>query len=105
MGEDMKSAAAMELAHGSAATRLTPGQEVQLPMGGYESDTRRELQQFDVAIDTSGSVHSRQATAAGESFGFAASDNPASVWPSFLAGHAEKPVRVVVVDDDTHIRR
>ena len=32
-------------------------------------------------------------------------ENPASAWPSFLAGQAEKPVRVVVVDDDTHMRQ
>jgi DNA-binding NarL/FixJ family response regulator len=32
-------------------------------------------------------------------------DSPAAVWPDFLVGQPEKPVRVVVVDDDTHIRR
>jgi DNA-binding NarL/FixJ family response regulator len=30
---------------------------------------------------------------------------PGCVWPDFMAGQAEKPVRVVVVDDDAHIRR
>jgi DNA-binding NarL/FixJ family response regulator len=34
----------------------------------------------------------------------AAGETPA-VWPSFMVGQAEKPVRVVVVDDDTHMRR
>jgi DNA-binding NarL/FixJ family response regulator len=38
-------------------------------------------------------------------FHFATHDNPPSVWPNHLAGQAEKPVRVVVVDDDPHIRR
>ncbi len=31
--------------------------------------------------------------------------NPPSVWPDHLTGQSEKPVRVVVVDDDPHIRR
>jgi DNA-binding NarL/FixJ family response regulator len=30
---------------------------------------------------------------------------PTSAWPSFLAGQADKPLRVVVVDDDAHMRR
>ena len=30
--------------------------------------------------------------------------NPPSVWPDFLAGQAQSPVRVLVVDDDVHIR-
>lgn len=30
---------------------------------------------------------------------------PASVWPDFLAGQVEKPVRVLLVDDDSHMRR
>lgn len=38
-------------------------------------------------------------------FHFATHDNPPSVWPDHLAGQAEKPVRVIVVDDDPHIRR
>ena len=29
---------------------------------------------------------------------------PASVWPAFLTGHATSPVRVLLVDDDPHIR-
>jgi DNA-binding NarL/FixJ family response regulator len=29
----------------------------------------------------------------------------AAAWPTFMVGQAEKPVRVVVVDDDTHVRR
>jgi DNA-binding NarL/FixJ family response regulator len=28
-----------------------------------------------------------------------------SVWPTFLAGQAERPVRVLLVDDDAHIRQ
>jgi DNA-binding NarL/FixJ family response regulator len=31
-------------------------------------------------------------------------DNPCSVWPDYLTGQADKPVRVIVVDDDPHIR-
>ena len=27
-----------------------------------------------------------------------------STWPDFLAGQAEKPIRVMVVDDDSHVR-
>ena len=38
-------------------------------------------------------------------FHFATHDNPPSIWPDHLAGQAEKPVRVIVVDDDPHIRR
>jgi DNA-binding NarL/FixJ family response regulator len=36
---------------------------------------------------------------------FATHSNPPSVWPDYLTGQAEKPVRVIVVDDDPHIRR
>ncbi|HWI81102.1 response regulator transcription factor [Ramlibacter sp.] len=32
-------------------------------------------------------------------------ENSAAVWPSFMAGQVDRPVRVVVVDDDAHIRR
>ena len=38
-------------------------------------------------------------------FQFATHNNPPSVWPDYLAGQAEKPIRVVVIDDDPHIRR
>jgi len=38
-------------------------------------------------------------------FHFATHDNPPSAWPDYLAGQAEKPIRVVVIDDDPHIRR
>lgn len=31
-------------------------------------------------------------------------DNPPSVWPAFLAGQKASPVRVVLVDDDAHVR-
>lgn len=31
--------------------------------------------------------------------------NPPSVWPDFLSGQEAKPVRVLLVDDDEHIRR
>ncbi|MEG0446959.1 MAG: DNA-binding response regulator, partial [Comamonas sp.] len=27
------------------------------------------------------------------------------MWPDFLVGQPDKPVRVIVVDDDLHIRR
>lgn len=32
-------------------------------------------------------------------------NNPPSVWPDFLSGQEAKPVRVLLVDDDEHIRR
>lgn len=28
-----------------------------------------------------------------------------SLWPGFLVGQVEKPVRVLLVDDDAHMRR
>ena len=31
--------------------------------------------------------------------------NPPSIWPDFLVGQLEKPVRVLLVDDDAHMRR
>jgi DNA-binding NarL/FixJ family response regulator len=31
-------------------------------------------------------------------------DNPPSVWPGFLAGQKASPVRVLLVDDDPHVR-
>lgn len=36
---------------------------------------------------------------------FAMHQNPPSIWPDFLAGQLEKPVRVLLVDDDAHMRR
>lgn len=33
-----------------------------------------------------------------------ATTSPASVWPDFLVGQPEQPVRVILVDDDPHIR-
>ncbi len=36
---------------------------------------------------------------------FAMHQSPPSVWPDFLAGQCEKPVRVLLVDDDAHMRR
>lgn len=35
---------------------------------------------------------------------FGARGNPSSIWPDFLIGQAERPVRVLLVDDDAHIR-
>lgn len=37
--------------------------------------------------------------------GFAVLPNPASIWPDFLVGQNERPARVLLVDDDPHIRR
>lgn len=45
-----------------------------------------------------------EATRFGQEQG-AARENPAYAWPAFMVGQPEKPVRVVVVDDDAHIRR
>ena len=36
---------------------------------------------------------------------FAMHQNPPSIWPDFLAGQLDKPVRVLLVDDDAHMRR
>lgn len=47
----------------------------------------------------------QQPTPGSGQFHFATHENPPSVWPDYLAGQAEKPVRVLVVDDDPHIRR
>ncbi|OJX34613.1 MAG: DNA-binding response regulator [Burkholderiales bacterium 68-12] len=35
---------------------------------------------------------------------FASYSNPPSIWPDFLVGQAQAPVRVMVVDDDAHMR-
>ena len=35
---------------------------------------------------------------------FSSYSNPPSVWPDFLVGQQQNPVRVLVVDDDPHIR-
>ena len=37
--------------------------------------------------------------------GFEMVSNPPSLWPSFLVGQKNKPVRVAVVDDDIHFAR
>ncbi len=52
--------------------------------------------QVDPGFDGAGSIPSGQ--------GFAATA-PASMWPHFLTGQAEQPVRVLLVDDDPHMRR
>ena len=36
---------------------------------------------------------------------FAMHDNPPSAWPDFLTGQVESPVRVLLIDDDAHIRQ
>lgn len=36
---------------------------------------------------------------------FAVHQSPPSMWPDFMIGQAEKPVRVLLVDDDPHMRR
>ena len=36
---------------------------------------------------------------------FAMHENPPSAWPDFLTGQAENPVRVLLIDDDAHIRQ
>ena len=36
---------------------------------------------------------------------FSVYDAPSSVWPDFLQGQAERPVRVLLVDADVHMRR
>ncbi|UCV01434.1 response regulator transcription factor [Acidovorax radicis] len=36
---------------------------------------------------------------------FSTYSNPPSVWPDFMVGQEAKPVRVLLVDDDEHVRR
>lgn len=36
---------------------------------------------------------------------FAVHTSPPAMWPDFMAGQADKPVRVLLVDDDPHMRR
>ena len=36
---------------------------------------------------------------------FATYENPPSIWPAFLIGQEDKPVRVLLIDDDAHIRQ
>jgi len=36
---------------------------------------------------------------------FAVHQSPPSMWPDFMTGQVEKPVRVLLVDDDPHMRR
>ena len=40
-----------------------------------------------------------------ESGQFAVHQSPPSMWPDFMTGQAQKPVRVLLVDDDPHMRR
>jgi DNA-binding NarL/FixJ family response regulator len=58
-----------------------------------------------VVKEVSDAAQAPQQPAAPEAGQFATHDNPPSVWPDYLAGQAEKPIKVVVVDDDPHIRR
>ncbi|MDB5945393.1 MAG: two component transcriptional regulator, LuxR family, partial [Ramlibacter sp.] len=45
-------------------------------------------------------------TAASAGYGPQASyESIPSMWPGFLAGQAERPVRVLLIDDDSHIRQ
>lgn len=46
-----------------------------------------------------------EADAAAAANAAAAPAASAPLWPCFMAGQLEKPVRVIVVDDDAHIRR
>jgi DNA-binding NarL/FixJ family response regulator len=58
-----------------------------------------------IAGDTSAFASQvNRADPAAESFCFHTRANPCSVWPDYMAGQADKPVRVAVVDDDPHIR-
>lgn len=45
------------------------------------------------------------ASARGAQGPFAMHSSPPSIWPDFLAGQLDRPVRVLLVDDDMHMRR
>lgn len=51
-----------------------------------------------------GPLHTAQADSAVGQGGFAVMGNPSSIWPDFMIGQEQRPVRVVLVDDDPHIR-
>ena len=55
--------------------------------------------------EMSGAPEDQGAQTAEGQFHFATQNSPPSVWPNFMTGQPDKPVRVVVVDDDPHIRR
>lgn len=52
----------------------------------------------------SGPLHAAQVDSAVGQGGFAVLGNPSSIWPDFMIGQEQRPVRVVLVDDDPHIR-
>ena len=58
--------------------------------------------------ENDGMAEITQKGGAGDALGegrFNVYDAPASVWPDFLQGQAERPVRVLLVDSDSHMRR
>lgn len=62
-------------------------------------------------LQAGGSAHAAGAGAGGDAEStaregrFSVYDAPASVWPDFLQGQADRPVRVLLVDADMHMRR
>lgn len=59
----------------------------------------------DAATDAVGCSAWPATRPVGQGFDLAAADISASMWPGFMVGQAARPVRVIVVDDDPHIRR
>jgi DNA-binding NarL/FixJ family response regulator len=60
-------------------------------------------QQVSALIDTSKPVeqHSSKLATQGQFTYFA---NPANLWPDFLVGQANQPLRVILIEEDAHIR-
>jgi DNA-binding NarL/FixJ family response regulator len=71
-----------------------------------QGERQQQQEAFVLKAVRDGEQASQQQPAPGAGqFHFATHTNPPCVWPDYLAGQAEKPVRVVVVDDDAHMRK
>lgn len=70
-------------------------------MNSWQSDTSLPPPPSGLSSLTVTDAPSAPPWAAGQ---FDTFDNPPSVWPAFLAGQKASPVRVLLVDDDAHVR-
>lgn len=91
MGEAMRTASAPW----SSLERAAEGAVAHLPAARHEDARAAEAE----AEAEPGAAATADAAAA------PAGCASAPLWPCFMAGQIEKPVRVIVVDDDAHIRR